>query len=137
MVRSGASHRLATIPLLVIPKIFSRCRREKVRSIGFMEHLRLAIIGRDNVKWNTQKPPSRSCAPMAMTKLLLARSGFDLFAVPSSGGLAEIGFIGQVTGQRGVVPENDVFNVRLASANRFEIGPHVRLLLVPGNAAEG
>src|SRR5882757_3387639 len=62
--------------------------------------------------------------------------GFDFFAVPSGNGFAEVGFVGQVTGQRGVVAEDYIFDIGLAGAHGLEVGPHVRLLLVPRDAAE-
>ncbi len=67
----------------------------------------------------------------------MPRLGFDFFAVPGGGGFAEVGFVGQVAGQRGVVAEDYVFDVGLAGAHGLEIGPEVRLLFVPRNAAEG
>src|SRR4029077_10229543 len=69
--------------------------------------------------------------------LAVPRLGLYFFAVPGGGGFAEVGFVGQVAGQRGGVAEDYVFPVGVAGAHGVEVGPHVRLLFVPGNAAEG
>src|SRR5260370_1680209 len=69
--------------------------------------------------------------------MAVPRSGFYFLAVPSGDGFAEIGFVGHVAGQRGVVAEDDVFDVGFARAHGVEVGPHVRFLFVPGNAVEG
>src|SRR5712664_469167 len=69
--------------------------------------------------------------------MAMLRLRFYFFAVPGSGSFAEVGFVGQVAGQRGVVAEDYVFNAGWAGAHGLEVGPEVRLFLVPGNAAEG
>src|SRR5260370_33014779 len=69
--------------------------------------------------------------------MAVPRLGFDFFAAPGRGGSAEIGFVGEVAGQRGVVAEDYVLDVGLAGAYGVEVGPHVRFLFVPGDAAEG
>src|SRR5260370_26304656 len=63
--------------------------------------------------------------------------GFYFFAGPGGGGFAEVGFVGEVAGQGGVVAEDYVLDVGLAGAYGVEVGPHVRFLFVPGDAAEG
>jgi len=57
--------------------------------------------------------------------------------VPSDGGLAEIGFVGHVAGERGVVTEDGVFGDLLMVAHALEKSPEVRFFLVPGSAAIG
>src|SRR6266851_722636 len=68
--------------------------------------------------------------------MAVPRLGFDFFAVPGGGGFAEVGLVGEVAGQCGVVAEDDVLDVRLAGAYGVEVRPHVRFLFVPGDAAE-
>src|SRR5467141_1511334 len=67
----------------------------------------------------------------------IQRSGFDLVGggVPGDGGLAEIGFVGHVAGQRGVVAEDGVFGYLLAIPHALEVLPEMRFFLVPGDAA--
>src|SRR6266852_3409694 len=69
----------------------------------------------------------------------IQRSGFDLVGggVPGDGGFAEIGFVGHVAGQRGVVAEDGVFGDLLVVAHPLEKSPQVRFFIVPGIAAEG
>src|SRR6266481_4686423 len=64
-------------------------------------------------------------------------SGFNLVGggVPRDGGSAEIGFVGHVAGQRGVVAEDGVFGDLLVVAHPLEKSPQVRFFLVPGDAA--
>src|SRR6267143_1372603 len=57
--------------------------------------------------------------------------------VPGDGGLAEIGFVGHVAGQRGVVTEDGVFGDLLVVAHALEKFPEMRLFFVPGSAAIG
>src|SRR5713226_10112810 len=63
--------------------------------------------------------------------------GFDLVGggVPGDGGLAEIGLVGHVAGQRGVVAEDGVFGDLLVVAHALEKSPEVRFFFVPGSAA--
>src|SRR5207245_4012254 len=63
--------------------------------------------------------------------------GFDLVGggVPSDGGLAEIGFVGHVAGEGGVVAEDGVFSDLLVIAHALEKSPEVRFFSVPGFAA--
>src|SRR6266850_80846 len=63
--------------------------------------------------------------------------GFDLAGggVPSDCGVAEIGFVGHVAGQRGVVAEDCVFGNLLMVSHALEISPEVWFFLVPGSAA--
>src|SRR5260370_32434248 len=69
--------------------------------------------------------------------MAVPRLGFDFFAAPGRGGSAEIGFVGEVAGQRGVVAADYVVDVGLGGAYGVEVGRHVRFLFVPGDAAEG
>src|SRR5260370_420704 len=64
-------------------------------------------------------------------------SGFDLVGggVPGDGGFAEIGFVGHVAGQSGVVAEDGVFGDLLMASHALEESPEVRFFLVPGSAA--
>src|ERR1700752_3289373 len=62
---------------------------------------------------------------------------FYLFAVPRRRRLAEVGFVGHVTSQRGVVSEDRIFGNAAVVAHGLEKRPQVRLQLIPGNAAEG
>jgi len=64
--------------------------------------------------------------------------GFDLVGggVPGDGGLAEIGFVGHVAGQRGVVAEDGVFGDLLMIAHALEKSPEVGFFSVPGFAAK-
>src|SRR5439155_87432 len=55
--------------------------------------------------------------------------------VPIDGALAEIGFVGHVAGQRGVVTEDSVFDDLLMVARALEESPEVRFFFVPGSAA--
>src|SRR6266478_9853662 len=63
--------------------------------------------------------------------------GFDLAGggVPSDCGVAEIGFVGHVAGQRGVVAEDGVFGDLLMISHALEKSPEVGFFLVPGSAA--
>src|SRR6267143_1548040 len=73
------------------------------------------------------------CAPTkGITEL-----GFDLAGggVPGDGGVAEIGFVGHVAGQRGVVAEDGVFGDLLMVSHALEKSPEVRFFFVPGSAA--
>ncbi len=65
-------------------------------------------------------------------------SGFNLVGggVPRDGGSAEIGFVGHMAGQRGVVAEDGVFGDLLVVAHTLEKSPEVRLFSVPGFAAK-
>src|SRR5712664_4574306 len=67
----------------------------------------------------------------------IAELGFDLAggAVPGDCGVAEIGFVGHVAGQRGVVAEDGVFGNLLMVSHALEKSPEVRFFLVPGSAA--
>src|SRR5260370_13028081 len=66
-------------------------------------------------------------------------SGLDLVGggVPGDGGIAEIGLVGHVAGQRGVVAEDGVFGDLLVVAHALEKSPEVRFFFVPGSAAIG
>src|SRR6266852_6174580 len=68
-----------------------------------------------------------------------ARLRFDRVGggVPGDGGLAEIGFVGHVAGQRGVVAEDSVLCNLLVVAYALEKSPQVRFFIVPGIAAKG
>src|SRR5713101_7510598 len=57
--------------------------------------------------------------------------------VPGDGGFAEIGFVGHVAGERGVVAEDGVFGDLLVVAHPLEKSPQVRFFIVPGIAAIG
>ena len=63
--------------------------------------------------------------------------GFDLVGggVPGDGGSAEIGLVGHVASQRGVVAEDGVFGNLLMIASALEKSPEVGLFSVPGFAA--
>src|SRR6267378_1526793 len=63
--------------------------------------------------------------------------GFDLAGggVPSDCGVAEVGFVGHVAGQRGVVAEDGVFGDLLMISHALEKSPEVGFFLVPGSAA--
>src|SRR5882724_7989431 len=67
----------------------------------------------------------------------IAELGLDLAGggVPSDRGLAEVGFIGHVAGQRGVMAEDGVFGNLLMVSHALEKSPEVRFFLVPGSAA--
>src|SRR5229473_960086 len=56
--------------------------------------------------------------------------------VPGDGGFAEIGFVGHVAGEGGVVAEDGVFCDLLMIAHTLEKSPEVRFLSVPGFAAK-
>src|SRR5713226_6150594 len=56
--------------------------------------------------------------------------------VPGDGGFAEIGFVGHVAGEGGVVAEDGVFCDLLMIAHTLEKPPEVRFLSVPGFAAK-
>src|SRR6266446_433466 len=64
-------------------------------------------------------------------------SGLDLVGggVPGDGGSAEIGLVGHVAGQRGVVAEDGVFGDLLMVARALEKSPEMRFFFVPGSAA--
>ena len=55
--------------------------------------------------------------------------------VPGDGGPAEIGLIGHVASERGVVAEDGVFGNLLMVARALEESPEVRFFFVPGSAA--
>ena len=57
--------------------------------------------------------------------------------VPGGGRVAEVGFVGHVAGERGVVAEDGVFGDRAVLADGFEESVEVRLQVVPGIAREG
>src|SRR6266849_10949132 len=67
----------------------------------------------------------------------MAKLGFDLAGggVPGDCGVAEIGFVGHVASQRGVVAEDGVFGNLLMVSHALEKPPEVRFFLVPGSAA--
>src|SRR6266436_7934898 len=69
----------------------------------------------------------------------IQRSGFDLVGggVPGDGSLAEVGFVGHVAGQGGVVAEDGVFGDLLMVTRALEKSPEVRLFFVPRSAAVG
>src|SRR5229473_941966 len=56
--------------------------------------------------------------------------------VPGDGGLAEIGFVGHVAGQRCVVAEDSVFSDLLVVAYALKKSPQMRFFIVPGIAAK-
>src|SRR6266851_4312563 len=58
-------------------------------------------------------------------------------SVPGDGGFAEIGFVGHVAGEGGVVAEDGVFRDLLVVAHPLEKSPQVRFFIVPGIAAIG
>src|SRR5579864_573376 len=101
----------------------------------------VSITQRDQKTLFRQIPFSHTLHPIATPNanqvLRPSELGFYFFAVPGGYGFAEVGFVGQVAGQRGVVAKDNVFDVGLAGAHGLKIRPHVRLLLVPGDAAEG
>src|SRR6266478_8044734 len=68
----------------------------------------------------------------------IQRSGFDLVGggVPGDGGFAEIGLVGHVAGEGGVVAEDGVFGDLLVVAHALEKSPEMRFLSVPGFAAK-
>ncbi len=57
--------------------------------------------------------------------------------VPGDGGFAEIGFVGHMAGQSGVVAEDGVFRDLLMVTRALEKSPEVRLFFVPRSAAVG
>src|SRR5713226_4042020 len=63
---------------------------------------------------------------------------FDLVgsSVPGDGGFAEIGLVGHVAGEGGVVAEDGVFCDLLMIAHTLEKSPEVRFFSVPGFAAK-
>src|SRR5712664_3653957 len=67
----------------------------------------------------------------------IAELGLDLAGggVPGDRGVAEVGFVGHVAGQRGVVTEDGVFGDLLMVSHALEKSPEVRFFLVPGSAA--
>src|SRR5438132_7336830 len=64
-------------------------------------------------------------------------SGFDLVggSVPGDGGSAEMGLVGHVASQRGVMTEDGVFSDLLMVARALEKSPEVRFFFIPGSAA--
>src|SRR5260221_14569442 len=64
----------------------------------------------------------------------LCSSGLDTAGggVPGDGGAAEVGFVGHVAGEGGVVAEDHVFDDRLSGANVLEEIPEVRADIVVG-----
>src|SRR5437764_6618155 len=67
----------------------------------------------------------------------MPESGFDLVGggVPGDGGSAEVGLVGHVASQRGVVAEDSVFRDLLMVARPLKKPPEVRFLFIPGSAA--
>src|SRR5713226_7761593 len=72
----------------------------------------------------------------ARTKELGLRLDLVGGGVPGDGGFAEIGFVGHVAGEGGVVAEDGVFCDLLMIAHTLEKPPEVRFLSVPGFAAK-
>src|SRR5882672_7364064 len=69
----------------------------------------------------------------------IAESGFDLAGggVPGNRGVAEVGFVGHVASQRGVVAKDGVFGHLLMVLRALEEFPEMWLDFVPGDAAIG
>src|SRR5229473_1187690 len=57
-------------------------------------------------------------------------------SVPGDGGFAEIGLVGHVAGEGGVVAEDGVFRDLLVVAHALEKSPEVRFLSIPGFTAK-
>src|SRR6266850_973941 len=76
-------------------------------------------------------------AAMLRPSRRMAKLGLDLAggAVPGDRGVAEVGFVGHVAGQRGVVAEDGVLGNLLMVSHALEKSPEVRFFLVPGSAA--
>src|SRR6267143_5712539 len=55
--------------------------------------------------------------------------------VPGDRGVSEVGFVGHVASQRGVVAEDGVFGDLLMVSHALKKSPEVRFFLVPGSAA--
>src|SRR5260370_33081290 len=116
MVAKSMLPGIGTTELSIKPRgikpIPPRCRSQWARLRGTKEksvaRCRVGICGRNGFEHSQ----------MAMLRLR-----FYFFAVPGSGSFAEVGFVGQVAGQRGVVAEDDVLDVGLAGAHSVEVGP--------------
>jgi len=88
------------------------------------------------VTWEVVVEPVHRVAESCMSPLVPARPQSAMFnalrrCVPVHGNLSEVGFIGHVAGQSGVVTEDSVFHYRLAAAHRLKEIPQMRLFVVP------
>src|SRR5438270_2755173 len=92
------------------------------------------------VTWEVVVEPVHRVAESCMSPLVPARPQSAMLnalrrCVPVHGNLSEVGFIGHVAGQSGVVTEDSVFHYRLAAAHRLKEIPQMRLFVVPLIAA--
>src|SRR5712692_8631336 len=105
-------------------------------------------IGRDGGRQRgEERAPTQSGRPYRERKMArrtrrykkTAASGFDLVGggVPGDSTLAEIGFVGHMARQRGVMAEDGVFGDLLMVSHALEESPEVRLFFVPGSTAIG
>src|SRR5260370_2634336 len=151
----GKSH-LPSSPFRVAATLWLPCRPFSVRTSKFRIPQLLCLpllrklpgcvptipnLVRTTLDWKCRKEGSGE-ASLARIDIkdgdVNARLRFDRVGggVPGDGGFAEIGFVGHVAGEGGVVAEDGVFGDLLMIAHTLEKSPKVRFLSVPGFAAK-
>ena len=88
------------------------------------------------VTWEVVVEPVHRVAESCMSPLVPPRPQSAMFnalrrCVPVHGNLSEVGFIGHVAGQSGVVTEDGIFDHGRPCTHRLKEIPQVRLFVIP------